>query len=71
MGQACAVFWSSGSNEWPAYKKYLKEYYRRNRAESISQAWQNEKDDGAAVNGNTDWNALTPRSSLVTFRLNL
>lgn len=37
------------------YKNYLKEYHRRNAAESIAQAWRNDKQVSAAAgNGVND-----------------
>jgi hypothetical protein len=41
-----------GGSEWIPYKKYLKQYYRRNRPESVAQALQDEKSG--------DSNVLTP-----------
>lgn len=41
----------SSLEDMPTYKKYLEDYYRRNTAESVAQAWLNERDANSASYG--------------------
>ncbi|CAD6341783.1 unnamed protein product [Miscanthus lutarioriparius] len=52
----------SSPEDMPTYKKYLKDYYSHNTAESVAQAWQNEhqRDANTASNGTGVGTVLLP-----------